>query len=260
MKPGICWQWALILPLAIAVLSAPGCKRAGTPAANTGVADQQINVGGSDFTVVRVDLKQADLRFFWRTADGRRLANFDGLQQFLHRSHQRLVFAANAGIFDPTFTPCGLHIEEGRQLVPLNTHPGAGNFYVQPNGVFFVDDRGAQVIDTAHFTATAAPIRLATQSGPLLVLGGKIDSAFDPNSNNRQIRSGVGVDGQRQVCFAISHQPVTFYAFAAIFRDQLNCANALYLDGAISSFYLHGTKTSDRPEDFAGILAVTQAE
>lgn len=253
-------QWALALLLTILAVWLTGCRRSSTQPAKSGVADQQINVNGSNFTVVRVDLKQANLRLFWKTGDGTRLANFDGLQQFLQRSHQRLIFATNAGMFDPTFTPCGLHIEDGRELSPLNTRSGEGNFYLQPNGVFFVDDRGAHVIDTAHYPATAEHIRLATQSGPLLLIDGIINSAFDPNSSNRQIRSGVGVDARGQVCFALSHQPVTFYAFATMFRDQLNCASALYLDGAISSFYLHGTKTSDRPEDFAGILAVTHDE
>ena len=37
--------------------------------------------------------------------------------------------------------------------------------------------------------------------------------------------------------FAISHDPVSFHAFASLFRDKLYCANALFLDGTISSLY-----------------------
>ena len=37
--------------------------------------------------------------------------------------------------------------------------------------------------------------------------------------------------------FAISDEPVTFYAFARLFRDGLGCANALFLDGSVSSLY-----------------------
>jgi prepilin-type processing-associated H-X9-DG protein len=37
--------------------------------------------------------------------------------------------------------------------------------------------------------------------------------------------------------FAISDEPVTFHAFARLFRDELGCANALFLDGSVSSLY-----------------------
>ena len=37
--------------------------------------------------------------------------------------------------------------------------------------------------------------------------------------------------------FAISNEPVTFHAFARLFKDGLGCANALFLDGSVSSLY-----------------------
>ena len=45
------------------------------------------------------------------------------------------------------------------------------------------------------------------------------------------------VDAQHLV-FAISQQPINFYDFAQLFRDQLGCQDALYLDGSISSIDL----------------------
>jgi uncharacterized protein YigE (DUF2233 family) len=39
------------------------------------------------------------------------------------------------------------------------------------------------------------------------------------------------------VVFAISDGPVSFGAFARLFRDALGCRNALFLDGSISSLY-----------------------
>ena len=40
-----------------------------------------------------------------------------------------------------------------------------------------------------------------------------------------------------RVVFAISSEPVNFHEFASLFRDSLGCANALFLDGTISSLY-----------------------
>ncbi|HEY0145480.1 MAG TPA: phosphodiester glycosidase family protein, partial [Methylovirgula sp.] len=49
--------------------------------------------------------------------------------------------------------------------------------------------------------------------------------------------NGVGVHDGHIVVFAISDDPVTFYQFATLFRDRLNCPNALFLDGSVSSLY-----------------------
>jgi uncharacterized protein YigE (DUF2233 family) len=44
-------------------------------------------------------------------------------------------------------------------------------------------------------------------------------------------RTGVGVRADGEVVFAISRAEVSFGAFARLFRDALNCPNALFLDG-----------------------------
>jgi uncharacterized protein YigE (DUF2233 family) len=41
----------------------------------------------------------------------------------------------------------------------------------------------------------------------------------------------VGVRADGKVIFAISQGEVSFDAFARLFRDGLNCPNALFLDG-----------------------------
>jgi uncharacterized protein YigE (DUF2233 family) len=90
----------------------------------------------------------------------------------------------------------------------------------------------------------------------MLVIDGVLHPRFNRDSTNRRIRSGVGVRSPDRVVFAISREPVTFFEFATLFRERLECPNALYLDGEISRFYIPGT--SDQQDgDFAGILAVT---
>jgi uncharacterized protein YigE (DUF2233 family) len=91
----------------------------------------------------------------------------------------------------------------------------------------------------------------------MLVIDGEIHPQFAADSVNRRIRSGVGVRSSNRVVFAISRRPVTFHEFASLFRTQLNCPNALYLDGEISRFYTPGSADAQNG-DFAGILAVAE--
>ena len=72
----------------------------------------------------------------------------------------------------------------------------------------------------------------------MLVIDGQIHPKFKAGFENLNIRSGVGVLGPNKVVFVISNSMVNFYDFAGLFRDHFKCANALYLDGAISEMYL----------------------
>ncbi|HEX4793304.1 MAG TPA: phosphodiester glycosidase family protein [Humisphaera sp.] len=219
-----------------------------------------VSRSGQTFAVAEIDLKQVALQLFWKNASGQRFANFESLKSELHKRHRKMLFATNAGIFDPTFTPLGLHVEEGQVLVPLNRDAGAGNFYLKPNGVFLVNRQGAQIVQTEKFAGPTNDTILATQSGPMLLIDGVINPLFPQDSRNRHIRSGVGVGLSGQVYFAISTEPVTFNALAALFRDSLHCQQALYLDGAISRFYTPQDGKPEQQENFAGILAATVAE
>ena len=86
---------------------------------------------------------------------------------------------------------------------------------------------------------------------------GAIHPAFQRDSSNRRVRSGVGVDAAGKVVFVLSETPTTFHAFAALFRDRLGCPDALYLDGEISCFYFPGVD-ADGSREFAGIFVVTR--
>jgi len=60
------------------------------------------------------------------------------------------------------------------------------------------------------------------------------------------------------VAFVISEEPVSFHAFATFFRDRLRCAEALYLDGSISSLYTGELGRSDHSRDLGPIIAVVE--
>jgi uncharacterized protein YigE (DUF2233 family) len=149
-----------------------------------------------------------------------------------------VLLAINGGMYHEGLGPVGLFVEEGRHEMPLNQADGEGNFFLKPNGVFFVrKDGSAGVMETTAYAATGGDpdIAYATQSGPMLVIDGQIHPRFEPNGTSRFVRNGVGVRADGTVVLAISRQPVSLGSFARLFRDALSCPNALFLDGAIST-------------------------
>ena len=182
------------------------------------------------YTICEVDLRKHMLRLYWRNSDGTPYAYLFSLPRAL-RGGGRLLFATNAGMFDPALKPVGLYVEQGRELVHVNTTSGYGNFHMKPNGVFHVSGDRAVVVETRVFLKYRPQADLATQSGPMLVINGRLHPRFDRSSRSLKARTGVGVRADGQVVFAISRAEVSFDAFARLFRDGLNCPNALFLDG-----------------------------
>ena len=91
------------------------------------------------------------------------------------------------------------------------------------------------MIETTRFLSQNPDCKSATQSGPMLVIDGKLHPRFLKHSTSRYVRNGVGTSADgTQAIFAISNNTINFYDFALFFRDHLKLRNALYLDGNIS--------------------------
>ncbi|WP_245304136.1 phosphodiester glycosidase family protein [Hoeflea olei] len=167
------------------------------------------------------------------------------------------VLAMNAGMYHADMTPVGLYVEDGVELSPLNTGGGFGNFYLKPNGVFFLRaDGSAGVMETEAYREAGIAPAFATQSGPMLVIGGEIHPRILPDGTTRYIRNGVGVRADGKLVFAITRDPVSFGAFARLFRDVAQCPDALFFDGSVSSL-AWGTDMEIDPGEPAGpIVAV----
>jgi uncharacterized protein YigE (DUF2233 family) len=143
----------------------------------------------------------------------------------------------NGGMFKTDNSPVGLFIQQQITMTPLDTSAGNGNFYLKPNGVFYITkDNQAAICQTADFRSNDQ-IKFATQSGPLLLLNNTIHPAFKKGSANLNIRNGVGLLPGNKLVFAMSKKPISFYDFAGYFKT-LGCRNALYLDGFVSRTYL----------------------
>ena len=235
-----------------------GCTRKSSVTPTRSVVDAGLEPAvttSGRFTTVRVDVRTNRLELFLRDETGRTFNRFDHLAAWLVGRNQQLRFAMNAGMYNPDFSPVGLFVEDGREISPLNVGDGAGNFFLKPNGVFFVSTSGPRIVETTEYPALAHGVRLATQSGPLLLRNGVVNPAFDPASTSRLIRNGVGIS-KNTILFAISEQPINFYEFAVFFRDELKCQDALYLDGVVSSLYSVNLQRNDSRVDLGPIIGV----
>jgi uncharacterized protein YigE (DUF2233 family) len=210
------------------------------------------------FTVCRVDVHKERLQLFHRDDTGQPFKRFDRLAPQLETRGQKLTFAMNAGMFHGDFSPVGLFVSDGKEVAPLNTAAGYGNFFLKPNGVFAVTEVGARVVESSEYPKLHERVILATQSGPLLVQGGRLHPALNDKSVSRLFRNGVGVPSPDIALFVISLEPVNFYEFATLFRDKLHCPDALFLDGTISSLYAPELKRSDFRMDLGPIIGVTE--
>jgi len=242
--------------LATAQTEAPAPES--SAATEAGIQFNRVTHAGVPFDVFHIDLTQAELQLFWKDPEGKPFENFRTLEAWLKAQGKRMVFATNSGIYARDRTPLGLHLERpGEALEALNRKSGGGNFFLKPNGLFYVDECGAHVAETEAYAAAAPAPRLALQSGPLLLEEGRIHPKFQVDSDSRYLRSGIGVDSTGKVVIALSRWPLNLHSFALLFRDALDCRSALYLDGGISAIYAPFAGKTGPGMKYVGILAVT---
>jgi uncharacterized protein YigE (DUF2233 family) len=200
---------------------------------------------GRSYDVCRFDPARQPLELFNLNDDGEPIGNFSTLAARLAGDGKRLTFAMNAGMFDDKLRPIGLYVERGQTLKKLNRKGGFGNFHLKPNGIFLIEDGKAAVMDTDTFVKAGLKPDFATQSGPMLVINGKLHPKFSANGTSAKVRNGVGVTPSGEVVFVLSENAVTFHQFASFFRDALGTPNALFLDGTISSLYSTELRRND---------------
>lgn len=204
-----------------------------------------------------VDPQKQDLQLYWKDDKGEILGSIQRLKTYVESRGQVLTFAMNGGMFNPDYSPQGLFIQRGETKTPLDTGSGNGNFYLKPNGVFYLTTRNVPAICTTSDFADKGNVRFATQSGPMLVVNGQIHPAFTPGSANLNIRNGVGILPGNKVVFAMSETPVNFYDFALYFQ-RLGCKNALYLDGYVCRTYLPEQQWTQLDGHFGVMIGVTK--
>lgn len=196
-----------------------------------------------------------NLVFVWKDSSGNPIKTFSNLKLFFKQNNTQLQFAMNGGMYMTNNAPLGLYIEKCKTLAKLNTRKGSGNFYMEPNGVFYITKSNtAKIVTTQQMgQAQQTEAKYATQSGPMLLINGSVHKAFKKGSKNFNIRNGVGILPNGELLFSMSSNPVNFYDFAMHFKSK-GCKNALYLDGYVSKMYYPEKELKGSAHDRFGVM------
>lgn len=224
-------------------------------------------------TVEHLDLKNeyigyeahpdsGSIRLYWKGSNGNILGSLQNLKGEVEQKGGTLLYGCNGGMYMENQAPLGYYIEAGKTLQKINTRTGSGNFYLPPKGVFYVLANGqakVQSIETAQDRAAlpTKDIRYLTQSGPMLVHNGIINTQFKPGSSNVNIRNGVGILPNGYAYFAMSTFPVSFYDFAQHFKNK-GCREALFFDGFVCRTYCPQANYTQLGGGFGVMVAVVR--
>ncbi len=217
---------------------------------------------GQGYVVCTLDAAQEPgLKLWLNGPDGKVLGDFTAVRRTLAPG-ETLAFAMNAGMYHADYTPVGLYLSNGDKAHDLVTGASNDNFGMLPNGVFCTGGaRPFQVIESRAFAKAPPQCRLATQSGPMLVIDGALHPRFLVDSDSRYVRNGVGVSPDGQTAwFAISDRAVTFHEFGRLFRDGLGARDALYFDGSVSRLYAPALNRADFGRRLGPIIGYTEQE
>ena len=253
--------FTLFLSTIVLTLGLSACQQTNPDAVSSDTDSWSCQTKDTPFTynLCRVDAtalasERYSLQLFWQSSDNNEpLLTFDALLAALP-NNETLNFAMNAGMYNAHYAPIGYTVIEGKELKSLNTKEGGGNFHLLPNGVMWWDKVGnvqiteSNALDEQLNNGDVQPW-YATQSGPMLVINNEIHPQFKPDSTSLKIRNGAGVCSDDSIQFVNSDEPVTFYQFASLFKDNLSCPNALFLDGGIASaLYAPSIDKQDKKE------------
>jgi uncharacterized protein YigE (DUF2233 family) len=222
----------------------------------SGIVVSTVEHRGHSYTVVELDTRTHAIQLFTRPG-GVTLAE---LQAQLGAAP---LAAMNAGMYaeEVAYTPVGLSVSSGKDTHPLNTASGQGNFFLKPNGVFYMDDSGPHVVTSEEYVRThPANVHVATQSGPMLLFPDatrtpRLHQAFTRNSQNLHTRNAVGVRGST-VVWVLSRDEVNLHHLATLFRQALHCESALYLDGTVSALSTPQRQDGATRRRWGGLLYV----
>lgn len=215
------------------------------------------NIDTTKFLNYIVDTKSQDLQLYWKDDSGKILNTSKNLISYTKAKQKTLEFATNGGMFNKDYSPQGLLILQQKTVKSIDTSSGDGNFYLKPNGIFYIKTSNEAVICNSSNFKDDPNIKFATQSGPMLIIDGQIHAAFKEGSTNLNIRNGVGILPDGRVVFVMSKNKVNFYDFALYFK-KLGCKNALYLDGVVSRTYLPEQNWIQLDGKFGVLIGVTK--
>lgn len=123
--------------------------------------DKEVN---PDFVIYSVSPENEKVELFWKNEKNQSLKSIGNLKTYVKTKNKDLKFAMNGGMFIENNIPKGLYIENYKTLIPIDTLKGEGNFYLQPNGIFYIKKSNEyKIVPTENFKQNSN-IKFATQS------------------------------------------------------------------------------------------------
>lgn len=265
MRAGQIMAIALGLPLLVACDSAPvpeqSQKAEDRAPDETTSACRPVVFEQSPLTVCEADPARHTIRTALGPKDGAPYRSLAAYAAARPADAPLVAFAVNGGMYDGEGAPVGYYVEDGERLKPLNRNEGPGNFHLLPNGVFFGTGGTWDIRASEDFYRSVKDRPdFGTQSGPMLVINGKLHPKITDNGTSRHVRNGVGVDARGHAWFVLSESPISFGKFARYFRDELKVTDALFLDGSVSALWDPAKDRLDLGAPLGPLIVVEQSE
>lgn len=124
------------------------------------------------------DPKTQEIALYWKDDSGAIIGSLENLKNYTTGKNKKLLYAANGGMYMEDRQALGLFIQNGKEQRPLNKRDASGNFYLKPNGVFYITDNNEAVVCTTDNFKDNGQVKFGTQSGPMLLIDGNIHPEF----------------------------------------------------------------------------------
>ena len=194
---------------------------------------------------LQLRLRQTDdVRMFWGNGEGEPYHRSPRWRRLWCGQGLTLNFAINGGMYGDDFCPIGLYVENGQEAHRRQHQDVTGTrpIFTRSRTASFIWRGQGGCGDDRRVCRSRRPTReFATQSGPMLVIDGKIHPASSKARLTQEPRRGRR---QQPDGGALRHHGgrVSFDHFARFFRDGLGCENALFLDGTHLRHLCAGTR------------------
>lgn len=242
-------------------IESPAVDPSPSPTPTVASACRSATFEGATFTHCLADPAKHRIVTALGPAGGAPYRSFAKLAAARSADAPAVVFAMNGGMYDGEGKPIGYYVENGDRLEELNRADGPGNFHMKPNGVFYGTGGTWRIRTADDFYANVSQRpQFGTQSGPMLVIGGKLHPKIAEDGPSKAIRNGVGIDSAGRAHFVISQGPISFGMLARYFRDELKTPDALFLDGNVSALWDPARGRMDEAARLGPMLVIEEKE
>lgn len=171
--------------------------------------------------VFKIDPGKFDFKPLWATPD-----RYQSIRKMVENSEA--VLGVNSNFFDENGKPLGLIVSDGQTLHPFKDISWWGIFYFIRNQPHLIHSSQWKMDEKISY---------AVQTGPRLVVNGKVSSQLKPNQSQK---TAIGFNKAGDVILAMTLYPMEIHDLAKMMaraeaKGGLGCIEALNLDGGSSS-------------------------